>query len=112
MNVGPSRDKRIGFPRSLDRLEAFEGAVGPLAQVVALNCSEETMMKRLRSRGRFDDGVEGIQKRIQTFKTTTKAVIDSLRRDGRVTDVDADGPVEDVRRQMETKVAPLVEHRE
>ena len=62
-------------------------------------------------RGRFDDDADAIQKRIQTFKTATKAVIDSLRQEGRVVDVDADAPMEQVRLQFETVVAPLLDQR-
>ena len=93
----------------MDRLKAFEGMVGPLALIIALDCSDDTMVKRLCSRGRFDDDVDGVQKRIHTFKATTMPVIDALEEEGRVKHVDADTDIDHIRQKLDAIVAPIIE---
>lgn len=65
-----------GFPRSMDNVAEFERQLGPVRHMLLLECDEEEMRRRLRSRGRSDDTDEIIQKRFEGYRTQTQQVID------------------------------------
>lgn len=89
-----------GFPRTLDQLESFEDVVGRLDFVILLDCSADMIFDRLLPRGRFDDNVDNIRRRLLTFDTTTAKVIHEFTVQGRIKIVDAARPVERVSDQL------------
>ncbi|WFD41495.1 UMP/CMP kinase [Malassezia psittaci] len=89
-----------GFPRKLDQLFKFEESVVPAQLTLFLRCTEDTMLKRLLHRGetsgRTDDNVESIKKRFRTFEETSMPVVDHLRKQNSVVEVDSVKPVDEV----------------
>lgn len=77
------------------------------------------MLKRLLQRGqtsgRTDDNIESIRKRFRTFVETSMPVVDHLRTQDKVVDIDAVNPVDDVYkdicRAMDTKFSQLTEQK-
>ena len=83
-----------GFPRKLDQAELFEAELSAPSAIVLLECPDEVLKQRLAQRtGRFDDNEETIAKRIATFQSSTKEVIDHYKAQGKVIEVDAAGPI-------------------
>ena len=67
-----------GFPRSAENYEAWEEVMGDDVKVktlLYLNCTLETLEKRLlergKSSGRADDNIETIRKRFNTYTEQT-----------------------------------------
>ena len=89
-----------GFPRALDQWTAFEDTVVPAKYGLYFVCSEEELERRLLERGktsgRVDDNIESIKKRFKTFQDTSLPVIEGLREQGRLQEVDSSLPVDEV----------------
>ncbi|KAI1291704.1 Adenylate kinase isoenzyme 1 [Halotydeus destructor] len=69
-----------GYPRELEQALEFEKTVTKCQGILYFDCSDETMVKRLVSRGltsgRVDDNEETIKKRLATFHTYTQPILD------------------------------------
>lgn len=95
-----------GFPRELDQGLRFEHEVAPCQFVLFFDVSEEVMQQRLLKRGetsgRVDDNAETIKKRFHTFQQLTRPVIEHYRKQGKVVQIDASGPVDAVFAQVQT----------
>lgn len=72
------RDKGFlldGFPRTLDQAKALDEMLLKekieLSRVVYIDVKQEELVSRMLSRGRNDDNVETIQKRLQVFQNQT-----------------------------------------
>ncbi|XP_047000057.1 adenylate kinase isoenzyme 1 isoform X1 [Schistocerca americana] len=79
--VGTSKGFLIdGYPRELSQGKTFEEQISPCTLVLNFDASPETMTKRLLHRaqtsGRVDDNEETIKKRLQTFLTHSKPVVE------------------------------------
>lgn len=90
-----------GFPRSLEQAVAFAEQIGAPRAALYFDCSEETMLERLRHRaetsGRADDTEEIIVKRLATFRETTIPVVEYLRsQENLLLQIDASAGIEDV----------------
>jgi UMP-CMP kinase len=99
-----------GFPRAIDQGEAFEQAVCPGDAIVYMHCPEAVMRERLLRRaetsGRSDDNPATIQRRFQTFVTTTLPVVDHFR--SKVHTVDCDGDMDDVYERFRRVISDIV----
>lgn len=58
------------------------------------------LVERLSSRGRSDDNLDSIRKRIATFHTTTSKVIGEFKKDGRLKVIDGNGSVDEVHTRL------------
>lgn len=74
-----------GFPRNYENFQTWNSLMGAKVYtpfIVFLDCSEETMLKRLQKRsensGRSDDNLDSIRKRFRTYQEDTMKVIDSF----------------------------------
>ena len=93
-----------GFPRSLPQLIEFEKMGFKGEKAIFLDCSEETMIKRIGKRAgetpaeqrRADDNVETARKRFNTFRTESAPVIEELKKDGRCLHVNAERTADEV----------------
>jgi UMP-CMP kinase len=95
----------VGFPRNKEQCDYFEHLIGPISLLVVLDCPESIMIERLTrsDRSRFDDNLDNIKRRIETFHKTTCQVIDSFKSLGRAAYVvDSNQGVDSVRLQVET----------
>ncbi|XP_040994953.1 UMP-CMP kinase 3-like isoform X2 [Juglans microcarpa x Juglans regia] len=88
-----------GFPRNEENRAAFEDItkIEP-AFVLFFDCSEEEMERRIlnRNQGREDDNIETIRKRFKVFSESSLPVIDHYKSRGKVRQIDAGRPVEEV----------------
>jgi len=98
-----------GFPRNYDNLEGWQREMSGFAQVefcLFLDCPEEVMearlLKRGESSGRSDDNAEAIKKRFLTYVESTRPVIDTFAKQGKMHQVSAAASVEDVWKEIET----------
>ncbi|KAF8072379.1 GK1 [Scenedesmus sp. PABB004] len=89
-----------GFPRKLDQLREFEATVGPCRLALFYSVSEAAARERLRGRGassgRVDDNEETMAKRFVVFTEESMPVVDALRSEGRLAEVDAGGSPDEV----------------
>jgi adenylate kinase len=89
-----------GFPRTVPQAEAFDRLLAerrkPLDLVIALDVSEEQLMKRLLSRGRPDDDRETIVERFRQYTQLTAPLLDYYRRRGVLREIAAEGTPDEV----------------
>ena len=92
-----------GFPRNVDNLQGWRNLLdGKVEEKLCLffDCPEEVMERRLLARGessgRSDDNLESIRKRFRTYMTETVPIIESFREAGKVAQIHADSPVDQV----------------
>jgi adenylate kinase family enzyme len=98
-----------GFPRNLDNVNAMnemllkaqsEGNQLEMHGVLFLDISDQEVFKRLKSRGREDDDVEVISRRLEVYRRDTLAVLDCYR----VYRVDGSGSEQEVW----NRVSPII----
>jgi UMP-CMP kinase family protein len=89
-----------GFPRDLDQAFLFEREIGECRFVLYFDCPPEVMKERIMERGktsgRADDNEESIMKRLDTFTTKSKPVIDFYKKVGKVRSVSATASPEEI----------------
>lgn len=93
-----------GIPRDADQMQSFNTImqeVGRDFRCVEIVVDEDEAVQRILGRaekeGRADDAdTEVIMRRIGVFKEKTRPVIETYRSEGRVTDVNGDGSIEEV----------------
>lgn len=94
-----------GFPRTAAQAEALDKLLAlkktAISKVLALEVSEEELVKRLLKRGetsgRSDDtNEEVIRKRFAVYKNETEAVADHYRALGKFESIKGEGSVEDI----------------
>ena len=78
-----------GFPRTMDNVNEFERQCGRIDSVLLLDCDPEQMIARLGQRGRSDDKVDVIQRRIEGFNKETMPVVEWFK--GEVQAYEANG---------------------
>ncbi|KAH6838529.1 adenylate kinase-domain-containing protein [Chaetomium sp. MPI-CAGE-AT-0009] len=102
-----------GFPRDKERYDYFVQSVGPITLLIVLDCPESTMIERLTlsDRNRFDDNMDSIRRRIETFQETTSEVIDDFRGRNKLYMVNSDQKPEVVGLQLEAILDGLVKKR-
>lgn len=94
-----------GFPRTVAQAEALDKLLSlrktEISKVLALEVSEEELVKRLLKRGetsgRSDDtNEEVIRKRFSVYKTETSAVGDHYKQKGKFESIKGEGSVEEI----------------
>lgn len=94
-----------GFPRNQDNKEGYEKILAPDCEmpfVIYLECSKETMIKRIQKRAneseelRNDDNMEVLVKRFQTFKDQSLPIIEQYAEIGKLRTFDANQTAEKV----------------
>jgi adenylate kinase len=87
-----------GFPRTVAQAESLAGLLqdndSELDAVVELTLPDETVVKRLLGRRRFDDTEEVIRRRQQVYRDDTAPLLDFYR--SRLVSVDAVGDVGEI----------------
>lgn len=100
-----------GFPRSQENLDSweriFKGEAVNVKFVLFLDCSEETMIKRIQFRGqqagaekRSDDDLETLRKRIAINNATCMPIVQKLKTFDMVKTVDANKERDEVWQQI------------
>lgn len=83
----------------MDQALLFEELICSPQWIVVFECPDHVLQQRLLNRaslGRFDDNMTTINKRIDTFRNTTKAVLDHYLDDEKVRRINAQGTREEV----------------
>jgi adenylate kinase len=102
-----------GFPRtasqaeSLDKLLSLKGS--PISVMLALDVSEEELIKRILKRGessgRTDDTDENIiAARVTEYKNKTEAVADYYRHEDKVVMIPGEGSIEDIFERLSKEI--------
>lgn len=98
-----------GLARGADQTRAFDDAISffkcaPL-QVVSVELSEASVIKRLLARGRNDDTEEGIKNRLGWYKTDVLPQLAMLRERGRkIHVIDGEPDTETIHKDILTKL--------
>ena len=83
-----------GYPRKVDQGKEFEKEICACQLVLYVEASDETMKKRLLSRGetsgRVDDNEESIKQRLELFHQVTKPVVDHYEKQKKLKRVSAE----------------------
>lgn len=95
-----------GFPRNIQQADwlaqLLAGRNTPIQVVVLLTAPDDVLLERMLARGRADDTVEAIHRRLDIYHRETTPLIGYY--DGRVVHVDGVGSVEDVHERVVAKV--------
>lgn len=98
-----------GLARGSDQTRAFDDAMRFFGrddfQVVSIELSEESAIKRLLARGRNDDTEEGIRNRLSWYKSDVLPQLELLRDRGRkIHVIDGEPDVETIHKDILTKL--------
>ncbi|KAI8591775.1 adenylate kinase-domain-containing protein [Geranomyces variabilis] len=95
-----------GFPRSIEQTLAFERVVGIPRSVLYFNCPlsvlESRLLERGKTSGRADDTLDTIKKRFVTYETESLPVVEHYRAKGRLVQISAVPPVDQVYAEAKT----------
>lgn len=95
-----------GFPRTVPQAEAFTNGV---EKVFYLKVSDKEALWRLSDRldegVREDNTLQAIRKRIQLFHDLTEPVLEYYRQKGRLIEIDGERSVEDVHKEIISRVS-------
>jgi adenylate kinase len=109
-NKGTSGIVLDGFPRTVEQAQALDKLLAnknyEITAMFELDVPEHELIKRLLKRaeigGRVDDTPEIIEKRIQTYKLTTKKVSDYYRELGKLHVINGVGEIDNVFKYIST----------
>ena len=97
-----------GFPRNVSQADWLTDMLAklekPVDAVVLLTAPDEVLLDRMLARGRADDTVEAIGRRLDIYHRETKPLIDYY--DGRVVQVDGVGEIDEVHDRVLDAVRP------
>lgn len=89
-----------GFPRSIAQAQHLDATLSrlnkPLTCVETLDVSDETVVKRLKERGREDDTEEVIRARLKIYHEQTEPVMAHYQEQGLLDHIPAEGKVPEV----------------
>jgi adenylate kinase len=97
-----NKNKKIlfdGIPRSMEQKETFDALLkkyNKSIEGIYLILDEGTAIERMLERGRSDDSLEVIKKRLENYHNETIPVIDEYVNEGIMTEIDATGTIEDI----------------
>ena len=106
LSINIVKDKAMimdGFPRTKPQMEFFlktEIEQGRDFVAINFNLDKEKAIERIKQRAieqnRTDDVEESIKKRLEAFEKETMPVIDYLRDNGKIIEIDADQSIENI----------------
>ena len=92
-----------GFPRTPSQAEALEQMLGggeKIRAVLNMIVPEEELLKRLSTRGRQDDEIDTIRRRLRIYHDTTEPLAEYYRGKGILVDIYGVGTIEDITNQI------------
>ena len=97
-----------GFPRTVSQAGSLEQLLDSKNQSVdaamVFHVSEESLLARLKSRGRGDDVVETIRHRFQDYEALTRPLLDYYQQRGLLHKIDGDKTPDEVYKQIQSAV--------
>ncbi|OHT15121.1 Adenylate kinase family protein [Tritrichomonas foetus] len=111
-----SQDKQLylidGFPRKVDKAEAFEKEIIPCKCALFLDVPDDVLVERLLGRaetsGRADDNPDTIKKRIITFHEVSEAVFNHFDKFGKSVKIDGNRNPDEVYADVKTLIQKIV----
>ena len=103
-----------GFPRNQDNLDGWireaKSDCVSVKCVLFFQCDQETCLKRCLKRGedgsgRADDEEQILKKRFATHSNSTLPIVEYYRKMGILIDINANGSVEDMYKEIKSKFA-------
>jgi len=89
-----------GYPREVEQGQRFEAEIWECSLVIYYDASDNVMTKRLLSRAltsnRVDDNAETIEKRLVTFHSQTKPVVEYYVKQNKLSAIEGEGTVEEI----------------
>ena len=89
-----------GFPRNINQAEKLDQMLNkinqPIDKVINFDVPFEVITERLLGRGRPDDNLETIQKRLTVFKNETYPLIEYFKKQGKLSTVIGTGTIEEI----------------
>lgn len=103
-----------GSPRGEDQLVVFEKMAeenGANFLLFHIDATDEETYRRsaLRNEGRVDDTPEVHKVRLAEFETHVAPMVDRLRKEGKIIDIDGMQPIENVRQDIEMHLAHFID---
>jgi len=92
-----------GYPRTRAQAEALESFLCKdtcIDRVLNMIVPEDELLERLGKRGRSDDALATIRRRLRIYRDTTKPIAEYYRAKGILVDIQGVGPIEDITRQI------------
>ncbi|CAN5299574.1 adenylate kinase [soil metagenome] len=93
-----------GFPREVEQYKFFKDWLTEkkvnIDFSLLLNVSKETTMQRLLLRKREDDTPEAIEKRLELYRNETLPLIEELRKDSKLIEIDGERTVEEIQKEI------------
>ena len=98
-----------GFPRNQDNYEGWNRVMSndvKMPFVIFLECSKETMIKRINKRAnestevRNDDNMEVLSRRFDTFRDQSMPIIEWYEKSDQVRRIDANGTADEVTQEV------------
>lgn len=92
-----------GFPRTPAQAEALERMLPEgtsLQAVLRMIVPETELLTRLAGRGRQDDELETIRKRLRIYRDTTQPVAEYYKRKGILVEIQGVGPIDEITRRI------------
>ncbi|MCI0641849.1 MAG: adenylate kinase [Gemmataceae bacterium] len=93
-----------GYPRTIDQAEQFDEVLHEqglaLDGVLSLKVDDEELIRRLSGRGREDDSVDTVRKRLQIFHSLYQGLLDYYRKNGLLVEVPGSGEKEAVHQRL------------
>ena len=94
-----------GYPRNE---EQFQNLDSDIDKVFYVAVSDEETIKRLSKRGRHDDTGQALKRRMELYHKETEPMLDKFRDKGILEEVDGERSIEEIAKDIESKVAEYV----
>ncbi len=90
-----------GYPRTMEQVNIFEP---DFDKVIYLDVPREKVAQRLLQRGRADDAVELINKRLDLYYEQTQPLIDHYKQQGILVEINGVGDIEEIQDEIRKQV--------
>lgn len=90
-----------GYPRTLEQANIYDPNID---KVIYLNVPREEVVKRLMQRGRADDTLELINKRLDSYYQQTEPLLDYYKQKGILIEIDGVGDVNAIEQRIKEAV--------
>lgn len=99
-----------GFPRTLDQLDLLDDLLDGGSSLLALHLTvpRHVALDRLAGRGRDDDTLPAIERRLDLYDDETRPLLHQLSMQGRLVSVDGTGAPDEVAARLTDIVAPAM----
>ncbi len=88
-----------GYPRNINQAQSLSIKID---LIIRINLLEDIAVERLKERGRYDDNLASIQKRLEMFYEQTEPIYDYFKKkEVKIVEIDNSPPLEQVRLRVD-----------